>query len=53
MEVDYGNFIAGVALAVFLGFLASKLGYLSVHKKAPRPPSGGSSGGSRTKTHMK
>ncbi len=39
-------FVAGVAFALFFGFLANRLGYLSVHSKAPKAPnSGGGSGG--------
>lgn len=37
-----GMFAAGVFLALFFGFLANRLGYLSVHKKAAKPASTGS-----------
>lgn len=42
------EFLAGVLLAAFLGFIANRMGYLSVHKKAEKPKggSGGSGGGS-------
>lgn len=41
-----GEFLAGVALTLFFGFLANRFGYLSVHGKAPKPPrSGGVTGG--------
>lgn len=41
-----GSFIAGVIFALFMGFLANRLGYLSVHKKAEKEPTGtGGSGG--------
>lgn len=54
--MDVGSLLAGVALAVFFGFLANRLGYLSVHDKASRPAntSGGGSGGSgNPPTHHK
>lgn len=41
-----GYIVAGFVLALFLGFLANRLGYLSVHKKAAKPASGFSGGGS-------
>lgn len=40
-----GEFVAGVVVALFFGFLANRLGYLSVHKKAEKPTSSGSGGG--------
>lgn len=40
-----GAVLAGFALAVFFGFLANRLGYLSVHKKADKPASGSGGGG--------
>lgn len=45
-SVSGGAFLGGFVLALFLGFLANKLGYLSVHKKAEKEGgTGGSSGG--------
>jgi len=43
--MDVGSLLAGLALAVFFGFLANRLGYLSVHSKAPKTTSGGGGGG--------
>ena len=40
-----GEFVAGVVLALFVGFIANRLGYLSVHKKAEKPVSGGGGSG--------
>lgn len=40
-----GGFFAGVALTLFFGFLANRMGYLSVHKKAEKPAGGGTGGG--------
>lgn len=41
-----GNFVAGVLLTLFFGFLANRLGYLSVHDKAEKEqPEGTGSGG--------
>lgn len=40
-----GEFIAGVAVTLFLGFLANRLGYLSVHKKEEKVSSGTGGGG--------
>ena len=40
-----GEFFAGVVLTLFFGFLANRMGYLSVHKKAEKPASGGTGGG--------
>ena len=53
-----GEFVAGVVITLFFGFLANRLGYLSVHKKAEKPYSGGTggggaSGGNSRNTHVK
>ena len=56
-----GEFVAGVIITLFFGFLANRLGYLSVHKKAEKPYSGGTggtggggaSGGNSRNTHVK
>ena len=40
-----GEFAAGVVVTLFFGFLANRLGYLSVHKKEEKPSSGGTGGG--------
>ncbi len=41
-----GEFLAGVAVTLFVGFLANRMGYLSVHKKEEKASSGtGGSGG--------
>lgn len=46
--------LSGLALAVFLGFIANRMGYLSVHKKITRPieVSTGGSGGSSSRTRL-
>lgn len=54
-----GEFLAGVAITLFFGFLANRLGYLSVHDKVEKPSSGSGSGGGGggkgdgTHTHQK
>lgn len=53
-----GSFLAGVALTLFFGFLANRLGYLSVHDKVEKPRgtgtgSGGGGGGNGRETEIK
>jgi hypothetical protein len=52
-----GYVLAGFILALFLGFLANRIGYLSVHKRAPKEGGTGGStgggGGSRPKVNPK
>lgn len=43
-----GEFVAGVVLTLFFGFLANRLGYLSVHKKAEKPKGDSGTGGGGT-----
>ena len=50
-----GSFLVGVAVTLVAGFLAHKLGYLSVHDKADTSSGGGGSaaGGGGRNTQVK
>mgnify|MGYP001817459098 CR=1 FL=1 len=56
--MEAGNFVAGMVLVLFLGFIAYKMGYLNFQKPEKNTStgsgtSGGSSNGNSKYTHHK